>query len=126
MRVLEDESETVRYAATANLALCGSQIPAAALIQTLTSDSADRIRARAARVIGFLGMPEGPALLKQLAQEPVPEVLAQIVYALGQLRYRLSIANIEALLPDSDIALRIECIRASVDWIRLENYQRKT
>jgi len=112
MTMLEDESEAVRYAATANLALCGSFTPAIALTKRLTSDNADKIRARAARVIGFLGLPEGRTLLKQLERESAPEVLAQIVYALGQLRHQPATNAIAALLAHSDHALRLECIRA--------------
>ena len=110
-RMLNDTSEEVRYAATANIALCGAPPNIQSLVDRLVEAPSHRVRARAARVIGFLRLSAAATLHDQLLTESTPDVLTQIVYALGQLEYGPALKDIVALSDVANTALRIECIR---------------
>ena len=110
--VLNDTSAHVRYAATANLALCGTADQQPWLEERLTRDTSSEVRARAARVIGFLKLPAIDALINQLKVESDGETQTQIVYALGQLKVMDAVVQISQLLDTTNTALKIECMRA--------------
>lgn len=109
---MNDSDEGVRYAAAVNLALCGDSTIGTTLLSAIQQDESARVRARAARVVGFLKIPLGAALVRQLETEPNLEVKAQLVYALGQLGYSKATVPLRTLLDDAKSTLRIECIRA--------------
>lgn len=112
INVLNDTSAHVRYAATANLALCGTAAHRPWLEERLNHDMSPEVRARAARVIGFLKLPAIDALINQLKVESDEGAQTQMVYALGQLKVIDAVVQISSLLDTTNTALKIECMRA--------------
>ena len=118
---IEDPEEEVRYAAVANLALCGGAESAQALATVIQTESSPRIRARAARIIGFLKLPYAETVMNQLITEDDDDVKAQLVYTLGQLKHTAAISQITSLMASSHIALKIECIRTLSQFPTTQN-----